>query len=1669
MKEEPLITIVTVTFNIIESGRKDIFIQCLNSVHNQTYKNIEHIIIDGGSSDGTIDLIKKYSVDGWVRYISEKDNGIYNAMNKGLSLAKGKYITFLNSDDFYHNLDSVKMSVNLLEENNADFSYADYLKKDSKGGGDIYSSSILENFIYRMPFNHQTMFTKTSILKKEGGFNEKYKIASDYDLIIRLIMRDYKNVYLNKDIVSFDINGISSKQDYSEEIISIYRNNFGEIVSSLSDEQIKDIKYKMKIPFGFPDKIKSFLESKKLKNIKLDRVYNIASSMSYIQPDKNIESLEYFEKANELLCSGEYLEAEKNIKKYKDFIDYNSFYKIDNRINKNPKVSIIIVSYNTKEKLLECVNSVFLKNNKEDFEIIVVDNGGNDEIFGKLIENRILYIKSPVNFKPSEGRNIGVKFSNAPIVAFLDDDALVGDDYVLSIFNKFNSNNIIGLRGKILPKTDNINNNFASHYDLGEDDKYIDYINSEGVCAFLKSKYEEINGMNPLLFGHEGIEISYRIKNIFGESKILYSPNIMIYHDFANNDIKLKTKNERHEIMKKYLYYSFPLIDFFIKKEKIVEIKFSIIMPTYNRKHCIKDAIDSLFTQTYQNFELIIIDDGSKDETEKYIKEIYEKEVEQEKIRYIKLAENIGASDARNEGLKIAKNEWVGYLDSDNKMHLNFLETYAKNILENKEYKIFYAKIKHRNSGIILGHEFIKEELEAGNFIDMGVFVHHVDLFKELGGFDPEIKRLDDWYLILKYTAIYKPFFIDKVLLDYYDGKDFSRTTLDETHDDNYKRAFLGYLESLPDDIFIKNNYEKYERFKIIKEKELILKNQEEKINKNELELKNKDEIISQKDIQLNAILNSTIWKITKPMRKISDKIKRLIALIKYSLVVLKNEGIFSLIKRTLRFFYKRLKGRFTFILNFLNNKKRLYKILIRKSITAYKKDGLFFLLNKIIFYLKNKKDINDSNTLLFSKKEVAFISGAPGASMRYRCFYQAEQLKNNKINSDIFVFSEDMDLVKMLPFYNIFILHRVPFTNKIKNGIEIGKDNNKIFIFDSDDLIFDKKYASFIRAMDYIPKYEADLYKEGLVRYGRTMSLCDYCIASTEKIKLEMEKHNKISFISQNSIGDEMYSLSNINKDFKIKKSKKIILGYMSGTNTHNFDFKEASNAIYKLMKKYNNLALLIVGPLKLEKKFNELKKRIIKKDFVSWKKLPKLIASIDINLAPLEKNNDFCEAKSDLKYFEAALVSIPTVASSTWSYKKNIVDGFNGLLCDDEKEWEFKIEFLINNNKKRLEIGRNAYNDVVKNRNTKVAGENLFKIINNIYSLQKKKKIINWILQDPIKGSGGYTTIFKMAKFVTEKGYTCNMYISKTEHLSSLSNDEVISFVKNNFEVSNLNFFIGWNNFIDSDITFATAWSTADFVYNLKDIKNKSYFVQDYEPWFFEVNSENFDLAKRTYSLGLNIVSIGSYLSKKIKKEFNYKKTYFFDFYSDKNVYFVEPKKNNKKIRIIFYARPSTKRRGFSLGIDALSMVYKKYKDNVEIVLYGDNNLGSYNIDFPFINLGIISNKELAEQFSMSHIGISFSFTNMSLVPLDMMSCRCAVVELDSETIMYDLVNEFNCLLAKNDPSSVSEKISFLIDNPNKRDEIINNAYKFVSERSKEKSTTQFIDAIEDIINKN
>lgn len=198
---EPEVTIITPTSNIVDKGQADDFTLLVNLLDRQTYEFVDHLIIDNASQDGTEVLLKEYKNSGFLTFYSEPDRGKFDAMNKGLLRAKGRYVAFLSCDDFYHDITGIADVVNVMEEEDADFCFFPSYCCHPEGYVFQFIPAMLNTFQVA-PCPRQAMFFKKSVLNELRGFDEKFKLLADYDLVIRLVLGGYKGVLFDGNIVT---------------------------------------------------------------------------------------------------------------------------------------------------------------------------------------------------------------------------------------------------------------------------------------------------------------------------------------------------------------------------------------------------------------------------------------------------------------------------------------------------------------------------------------------------------------------------------------------------------------------------------------------------------------------------------------------------------------------------------------------------------------------------------------------------------------------------------------------------------------------------------------------------------------------------------------------------------------------------------------------------------------------------------------------------------------------------------------------------------------------------------------------------------------------------------------------------------------------------------------------------------------------------------------------------------------------------------------------------------------------------------------------------------------------------------------------------------------------------------------------------------------------------
>jgi len=235
---KPKISIITVVWN-----NKETIKDAIESVLNQTYENIEYIVVDGGSSDGTVDIVKSYG-NRISKFVSEKDKGIYDGLNKGIALATGDVVAFLHSDDLYESDNIIAFVAKEFENGDLDGVYGDLVytsKNDTSKVLRYWKSKDFESSLLKkgwMPA-HPTLFLKRDVYEKFGGFDLGFKIAGDYDFMLRILSSGIKVKYVPQVLYKMRVGGESNKsikniiRKSREDLRALEKNSVGGVRSLL--------------------------------------------------------------------------------------------------------------------------------------------------------------------------------------------------------------------------------------------------------------------------------------------------------------------------------------------------------------------------------------------------------------------------------------------------------------------------------------------------------------------------------------------------------------------------------------------------------------------------------------------------------------------------------------------------------------------------------------------------------------------------------------------------------------------------------------------------------------------------------------------------------------------------------------------------------------------------------------------------------------------------------------------------------------------------------------------------------------------------------------------------------------------------------------------------------------------------------------------------------------------------------------------------------------------------------------------------------------------------------------------------------------------------------------------------------------------------------------------
>lgn len=369
----------------------------------------------------------------------------------------------------------------------------------------------------------------------------------------------------------------------------------------------------------------------------------------------------------------------------------------------------------------------------------------------------------------------------------------------------------------------------------------------------------------------------------------------------------------------------------------------------------------------------------------------------------------------------------------------------------------------------------------------------------------------------------------------------------------------------------------------------------------------------------------------------------------------------------------------------------------IDKIRTLFRNNGFFSSVKIISGYAKNY-----ARALRVPAGDILFIASGVGDSAQYRTENVAEELNLHNFHASVTI-SDNPNLLKLVDQFKIFIFHKTIYTSRIAEVIKKIKQQQKEIIFDTDDLNFDPKYTKQIAYLKNAGKTEQAQLTKGLGREFLDDNYIKTITTTTKYLARILEEKNKKVFVVTNKICNaELDLVNNILKNTKKTKANFVYLGYFSGTASHNKDFATITDALMTVMQKYENTKLILAGPLEQNNSLDKFKDRIIILPLVPRGEHYKNIWKVDINLVPLE-DNSFCQAKSELKFFEAGILGIPTVAVYNETFVGAIEDGVTGFLAKNKLDWTEKIGQLVADNNLRKTMGEKAREKTLKDYTNK------------------------------------------------------------------------------------------------------------------------------------------------------------------------------------------------------------------------------------------------------------------------------------------------------------------------------------------------------------------------------
>ena len=720
----------------------------------------------------------------------------------------------------------------------------------------------------------------------------------------------------------------------------------------------------------------------------------------------------------------------------------------------------------------------------------------------------------------------------------------------------------------------------------------------------------------------------------------------------------------------------------------------SVMIPYYNCKEYIVETVQSILSQSHQNFEIIIVDDGSDPEHADYLRDFL---ADKPAIRYA-VQNNQGVAAARNHAARLAGGKYFLFLDSDDFILPDYIENCVAVLENNPDCKLVYplAEYFDAQEGLwnLPDYDGLGSLLK-GNRIPV-ISMHRAEDFVSLGWFDENLTTHEDWDLWIRLlsnggTVIRIP----EVLFRYRKRRDGS--------------SLINRLEQNPDlnredwqKVYEKNSalFMQYHLgYSDCIQKISLLEQQIQTLSATNLQLRedntNMQNQIHEENRRLAKYKGLWTVKAFKPFVKTEQAISSANRYRKGFRLLVREKGSIGKAYQFLRRHYKQTHS--------IKSVKQLLKTVGSSPVLAQEVLGVQADPIPQTFIHRLTKHAADT---LAPKVAIIAELSIPQCK-KYRVIQKQEMLEELGIPCSVTSWTDSNEAKKQISLASLVIFYRVPGFDSVMDLIAECRRLNIKTLWDVDDLIFDEDVLKTSSTINSLEPAEREGVINGAKLYRQAMLACDEGIASTSGLAKAMKEAGlETVYVVENALDDETLAAArSIEGRLKKQEDSLIRIIYGSGTKTHNIDFLEAAPALANILKENPNVRFRIIGYLELPEYFDDVQSQIERIPFCNYTEYLTYLSECDISIAPLE-NFVFNDAKSNIKYLEASITKVASVCSPRAAFADVIVNGENGFLADNEQQWHEAFDTLIQNPELRDSMAQAAYRTVTETYSPQAIG---------------------------------------------------------------------------------------------------------------------------------------------------------------------------------------------------------------------------------------------------------------------------------------------------------------------------------------------------------------------------